>query len=124
MKNKKILIVEDDNFLQKALSYSLQENNFDIISAIEGDQVLPLIKREKPDLILLDIILPKKDGFVIMEELKNDPTTADIPVIFITNLGQKEDVKKGLDLGASGYIIKAHFKISDIIEKINEVLKS
>ncbi|MDO8668749.1 MAG: response regulator [Candidatus Buchananbacteria bacterium] len=120
---KKILIVEDDNFLQKALGHALLENDFDIISAVSGEQAVPLAKNAKPDLILLDIILPKKDGFVIMEELKNDSAIASIPVIFITNLGQKEDVKKGLDLGAKGYIIKAHFKIADIIDKINEVLK-
>lgn len=120
---KKILIVEDDNFLQKALAYSLQESDFEIISAINGEEALVLADKEIPDLILLDIILPKKDGFMVMQELKENKITSKIPVIFITNLGQKEDVKRGLELGASGYIIKAHFKISDIVEKINEVLK-
>lgn len=120
---KKILIVEDDNFLQKALAYSLQESDFEIISAINGEEALALADKEIPDLILLDIILPKKDGFMVMQELKENKITSKIPVIFITNLGQKEDVKRGLELGASGYIIKAHFKISDIVEKINEVLK-
>lgn len=119
---KKILIVEDDNFLQKALSYSLQENNFDIVSATDGEQAIELAKKENPDLILLDIILPKKDGFEVMEELKANPETNNIPVVFITNLGQRDDVKKGLELGAVGYIIKAHFKITDIVDKINEVL--
>jgi len=119
---KKILIVEDDNFLQKALVYALQENNFDIFSAVDGEEAMVLAKKESLDLILLEIILPKKDGFEVLEDLKADTKLAKIPVIFITNLGQREDVKKGLDLGAVGYIIKAHFKISDIINKINEVL--
>ena len=123
MANKTILIVEDDNFMQKALDFSLKENGFDILTAIDGKEAMVKIKKNKPDLILLDIILPKKDGFIVMEELMADEELAKIPVIFLTNLGQKEDVQKGLELGAAGYIIKAHFKISDIIDKINEVLE-
>ena len=108
--------------MQKALNFSLKESGFDIVTAIDGEEALKKIRQDKPDLVLLDIILPKKDGFMVMEELMADKDLAQIPVIFLTNLGQKDDVKKGLELGAAGYIIKAHFKIADIIDKIKEVL--
>ena len=81
-----------------------------------------MIKEKRPDLILLDIILPKKDGFEILKIIKADKELKDIPVILLTNLSQKDEVKKGLKLGAQGYLIKAHFMPSEVVKKIKQTL--
>lgn len=121
--SKKILMIEDDNFMQKALRFTLQGDDYKIIVAVDGQLGIDMAKKEKPDLILLDIILPKIDGFDVLEKLKKDSIIKDIPVLILSNLGQKEDVEKGLKLGAVGYIIKAHFKLEDVVKKIKEILK-
>jgi DNA-binding response OmpR family regulator len=80
-------------------------------------------KRKKPDIILLDVLLPKLDGFAVLEKLKEDPATKEIPVILLTNLGQKDDVEKGLESGAADYLIKAHFKPSEVVDKVKKILR-
>jgi len=120
---KKILIVEDDNFMQKSLSFTLKEEGYEIIVASDGEVAILKLEKEKPDLILLDIILPKIDGFEVLEKLKDKKATKDIPVIILSNLGQKDDVEKGLSLGADGYIIKAHFKLEDVVKRIKLILE-
>jgi len=95
----------------------------DIKDVIKYQQILKKIKEEKPDLILLDLILPGIDGFEVLTKMKEDPELSKIPVIILSNLGQKEDVERGLKLGASDYLIKAHFTPGEIIEKIKNILK-
>mgnify|MGYP001573916814 FL=1 len=80
------------------------------------------VKKKHPDVVLLDILLPKLDGFTVLEQLKADSTVKDIPVILLTNLGQKDDVEKGLQMGAADYLIKAHFKPSETVAKVRKVL--
>lgn len=119
----KILIVEDDNFLVEMYTTKFELEGFQVVSAEDGEKGLATAKAESPDIILLDILMPKMDGFTTLEELKKDESTKDIPVILLTNLGQKEDVKKGFEIGAAGYLIKAHFMPSEVVAKIKKILE-
>lgn len=118
-----LLLVEDDTFLAGMYVTKLTMEGFQAELASDGLIGLEKAKKMKPDLILLDVLLPKMNGFDVLKQLKNDPDTKDIPVILLTNLGQKSDVVKGLDLGAVDYLIKAHFMPSEVVEKIKEVLR-
>ncbi len=119
----KVLVIEDDKFLRELISQKLQKEGFLISQAIDGEEGFKKIKEENPDLILLDLILPSMDGFEVLEKIKQDGITSKIPVIILSNLGQKDDVEKGLKLGAVDYLIKAHFTPREIIEKIKNILK-
>lgn len=119
---QRLLLVEDDSFLAGMYVTKLTMEGFEAELASDGKLGLEKAKKMKPDLILLDVLLPKMNGFDVLRELKNDPTTKNIPVILLTNLGQKSDVVRGLDLGAVDYLIKAHFMPSEVVEKIKEVL--
>jgi len=118
-----ILIIEDDSFLRDLLKKKLKSFGFGVLEAVDGDKGLKKVKEEKPDLILLDLLLPTTDGFEVLSKIKQDPTTSSIPVIILSNLGQKEDVDKGLSLGAMDYLIKAQSTPDDIVAKIITVLK-
>lgn len=120
---RKILIVEDDKFLRDLISKKLSSEGFEISSAVDGEQGISTAKEFMPELILLDLILPGIDGFEVLAQLKTDTLTANIPVIILSNLGQREDVEKSLKLGAVDYLVKAHFTPNEIIEKIKSVLK-
>jgi len=120
---KTILIVEDDKFLRELISRKLREENFNIIEAVDGEEGIKKIKEEKPDLVLLDLILPGIDGFEVLLKMKEDVSVSQIPVIILSNLGQKDDVERGLNLGAVDYLIKAHFTPGEIIDKVKAALK-
>ncbi|MFZ3074310.1 MAG: response regulator [Minisyncoccales bacterium] len=120
---KKILIVEDDKFLRELIVRKLSNEGYDVVEAVDGEQGVLKIKETKPDLVLLDLILPGIDGFEVLAQKKEDPFTVSIPVIVLSNLGQKEDVDKGLSLGATDYLIKAHFTPGEIIEKVRNIIK-
>ena len=120
---KKILIVEDDKFLRELIVKKMSNEGYEVVEAADGEQGLQKIKEDKPDLILLDLILPGIDGFEVLAQKKEDPFIAAIPVIVLSNLGQKEDVDKGLNLGAVDYLIKAHFTPGEIIEKVRNIIK-
>ena len=119
---KAILIIEDDKFLRDLMARKLLKEGFDISEAVDGEQGVKEVKEKKPDLILLDLILPGLDGFDVLAKIKEDPVLAEIPVIILSNLGQKDDIERGLKLGAIDYLIKAHFTPGEIIEKIGRVL--
>lgn len=119
---KKILIVEDDKFLRDLISQKLLKEGYDITEAVDGEKGIEGVKKEKPDLVLLDLILPGVDGFEVLSQIKADPILAQIPVIILSNLGQKEDVERGLKLGAVDYLIKAHFTPEEIVQKVKAVL--
>lgn len=95
---------------------------FKVTVAENGVTGLDEVKKKHPDIVLLDILLPKMDGFSVLEELKADDAVKDIPVILLTNLGQKDDVEKGLKMGVADYLIKAHFKPSETVDKVRKVL--
>ena len=122
-KNVNVLLVEDDTFLANIYKTKFEMEGFKIISADNGEKGLSEAKKKKADIILLDILLPKMDGFAVLEALKADEGVKEIPVILLTNLGQKDDVEKGLEMGAVDYMIKAHFKPSEVVSKVVEVLK-
>ncbi|MBU1292393.1 response regulator [Patescibacteria group bacterium] len=119
---KKILIIEDDPFLSEMYSAKFVESGFETELAIDGKSGLAKIKSIRPDLILLDIVLPKMDGFEVLKKIKEDESIKEIPVVLLTNLGQKNEVEKGLSLGADEYIIKAHFTPTAVVTKVKEIL--
>ncbi len=118
----KILIIEDDKFLRELISRKLNTENFTIAEAIDGESGLKVIKESKPEVVLLDLILPGIDGFEVLAKIKDDPMLASVPVIILSNLGQREDVERGLKLGAADYLVKAHFTPNEIVEKVKQVL--
>jgi DNA-binding response OmpR family regulator len=120
---KTILIVEDDKFLRELIAQKLTKEGYDISEAVDGEEGIKKIKTEKPDLVLLDLILPGIDGFEVLSRMKADEKLAGIPVIILSNLGQREEIERGLKLGANDYMIKAHFTPREIIDKIKSVLK-
>jgi len=120
---KTILIIEDDKFLRELIAQKLIKEGFEISEAVDGEEGIKKVKEEKPDLVLLDLILPGIDGFEVLSRMREESTLTSIPVIILSNLGQKEDVEKGLKLGAVDYLIKAHFTPGEIIDKIRAALK-
>ncbi len=121
-KKIKVLVVEDDSFLAGIYTTKLGLEGFEVLSAGDGEAGLRIAKKDLPDIMLLDILMPKMDGFEVLDALKKDPATSHIPVIILTNLGQKEDVERGLKGGAVDYLIKAHFVPADTVAKIRKVL--
>ena len=122
MTSKKIMIIEDDDFLVQMYATKLELQGYEVITAGDGKQALKLIKKSIPDLILLDLNLPVMDGFQVLEALKKDDATKAVPVLVLTNYGQKEHVDRCLSLGAADYLIKAHFVPSEVVDKIKSLL--
>lgn len=119
----KILLIEDDPFLLSMYTTKFELENFKVITAEDGQKGLRLAIEESPDIILLDILLPKMNGFEVLKELKSDNNVNNIPVILLTNLSQRDEVEQGLNLGADDYLIKAHFMPSEVVEKIKKYIK-
>lgn len=120
---KKVMWVEDDKFLSDMIARTLSKEGFQLVSVDNGNDALPTAKEKKPDIILLDILLPGKDGFQILKELKQDPELKTVPVIFLSNLGQKSDIEKGKELGAEKFLIKATVTLEEIAQEIEAVLE-
>jgi len=120
---KTILIIEDDRFLRELIVRKLKGEGYQTNEAADGEEGCEKVKKSPPDLVLLDLILPGIDGFEVLSKIKEEPTLSAIPVIILSNLGQREEVEKGLKMGAVDYLIKAHFTPGEIIEKIKAVLK-
>lgn len=120
---KKILVVEDDTFLANAYRVKLTKAGFEIKNAFDGDEALGLLQTFTPDLILLDIVMPNKDGFATLTEIKANEKWKNIPIILASNLGQKEDREKGMKLGASEFFIKTDFTLNDLVQKIDSMVK-
>lgn len=119
---KKILFIEDESALQKTFGDVLKKEGYEMGSALDGEIGLRLAKVQKPDLILLDLVLPKLHGFEVLKKLKEDNETKDIPVIVLTNLESIEEVEKALELGATTYLVKAQYSLREVIEKIKKAL--
>jgi len=124
-KNKKIsvLIIEDDSYISDMYKIKLESENFEVIIAKDGTIGIKLLEKQKPDIILLDIVMPKMDGFDILKTIKGNVELKKVPVVLLTNLSQKENVERGFELGADSYIIKAHFTPSEVVEKIKGILE-
>jgi len=119
---KKILIIEDDKFLRELVTQKLAKEGYEILEAADGENGVKMAKK-KPDLVLLDLLLPGINGFEVLARIKQNPSLSQIPVIILSNLGQKNDIEKGLKMGARDYLIKAHFTPAQIVEKIKNILK-
>src|SRR3989338_1914055 len=115
---KKILFVEDEQALHRTISEALHREGFEVLNAIDGDSGARLAKTEKPDMILLDLILPRRSCFDVLKELKETEETKDIPVIVLTNLESPADVDRAIELGATTYLVKANYDLSDIVKKV------
>ena len=122
MDKKKLLIVEDEPVLNKALQEFMSADGFEVVTAIDGEEGIRKAQSELPDLILLDIILPKKDGYEVIKEIKAGEKTKNIPVILLTNLGSVNDVEKAVELGATTYLVKADYKMEEVAKKIKDIL--
>lgn len=120
---KTILFIEDESDLQKTFGDILKQEGYKMVSALDGEAGLKLAKAQKPDLILLDIILPKVHGFEVLKKLKEDSETKDIPIIVLTNLESGGDVEKALELGATTYLVKANYTLEEVISKIKKALE-
>jgi len=120
---KKILVIEDDKFLRKVIKRKFLGEGYDLIEAIDGEKGIIAARDEQPDIILLDLVLPEINGFEVLTRLKKDPQTSKIPIIILSNLGEEENVKKGLELGAADYLIKANLDPSEIFERVENILK-
>ena len=122
---KRILVAEDDKFLANAYKAKLEKSGFEVVIAQTGEEVLSLLEKEGEasfNVILLDLIMPKKDGFDTLREIKANQKFKDIPVLVASNLGQEEDIKKGKKLGAAEYIVKSNVALKDLVEKIEKIL--
>lgn len=119
----KILLVEDDEVLSGMYKMKFQQEGYDISVAENGEKGLEQIKQEKPDLVLLDLILPQKDGYQVLEELRNDKDTKDIKVFILSNLGQNGEVKKGKEKGADDYFIKANMTPGQLVDQVKQKLQ-
>src|SRR3989344_4326189 len=117
---KRILFIEDEAAIHKTFTDALARDDYEIISALDGEIGLRLAKEKKPDLILLDLILPKMDGFEVLKALKADEETKRIPVIVLTNLEQMEDIQKAIDLGARTYLVKSNYDLKEVVDKIKK----
>lgn len=118
----KILLIEDDEMLHGMYTQKFKNQGYDIISAYNGADGVKMAETEKPDMILLDVIMPKMDGFVALKKIRKNPVTEKIPVILLTNLGQEEDVRKGKELGADDYFIKANHTPQEVVDKVKSFL--
>lgn len=119
---KKVVVVEDDEHISKVYEIKLAKEGIEVILARDGEEAVAKITSEKPDLILLDLMIPKKDGFGVLEDIKKIPELASIPVIVLSNLGQQSDQDRALGLGATEYLVKVDYPIQEVIDKVKKYL--
>lgn len=118
----RILIVEDEEFLTRALKDNFEAEGCIVDTAMNGEEAMERIRKERPNLILLDLLMPKKDGFYVLEEVKKNPEWKLIPVIILSNLGGDAEIKRALEMGADDYFVKSQHPIEEVIEKVKEYL--
>ena len=118
-----VLVIEDDEFLREVISQKLNSEGFKIVSTIDAAGAFKEIDKKKPHVILLDLILPGMDGFEFLSRIKQDSAVKDIPVVVLSNLGQKEDIERAMSAGATDYMIKANFTPAEIVQKVKDVAK-
>jgi CheY-like chemotaxis protein len=119
---RRILVAEDDRFLRKAAEMALKRQGYTVLTAADGEEALRAARTELPDLILLDLIMPKLNGFDVLQALKKDAPTGHIPVIILSNLGQDRDVQQAMDAGAAAYFIKTNLSLQALGQRVEEVL--
>lgn len=122
-KKIKILLIEDEEMLANMYEVKFKNEGYDLVKAMDGSMGLEMAKSMTPDFILLDIIMPKMDGFSVLKTLKEDAVTKNVPVMLLTNLGQDEDVERGKQLGAVGYLVKANITPSEVVAAVKRELE-
>jgi DNA-binding response OmpR family regulator len=120
---KTILFIEDESALQKTVGEIIRKEGYDMISALDGELGMTLAKEKRPDLIMLDLVLPKKDGFEVLKSLKQNEWTKKIPVVVVTNLGKMENMDKAIELGATAYLVKSDYTLKEIIDKVKTIIE-
>ncbi|MBI4135972.1 MAG: response regulator [Candidatus Vogelbacteria bacterium] len=118
---KTVLIVEDDEFLRSLTAKRLEKENYAIEVAVDGENAISVLDTLKPDIILLDLLLPGKDGFEVLKKIRSTEAVKTVPVVIFSNLGQKEDIEKAKALGVDDFLIKANFTLDDVVAKINKL---
>jgi two-component system, OmpR family, alkaline phosphatase synthesis response regulator PhoP len=121
--SRRILLAEDDRLLRKAAEATLKRKGFTVLTAEDGEEAFRVAKAELPDLVLLDLIMPKRQGFDVLRDLKGCPETARIPVIVLSNLGQDRDIQQAMESGAVAYYVKANLSLEGLVKRVEEALK-
>ena len=121
---KSVLIAEDDKFLASAYKVKLSKQNLGVTVVSDGVEAMNFLQENIPDLVILDLVMPKKDGFTVLKEMKADEKLKGIPVVVASNLGQKEDIDKARQFGADDYIVKTDLSMKELIQKINHLIAS
>jgi CheY-like chemotaxis protein len=119
---KRVLIAEDDRFLRKACETGLRQRGFAVLTAVDGNDALHVARTERPDLMLLDLLMPKRSGLEVLRELKADPATRDIPVLVFSNSSRDADVDEVHALGAVGYVVKANLSLKELGDQVTSLL--
>jgi DNA-binding response OmpR family regulator len=120
---KTILFIEDESALQKTIREIVQKEGYAMISALDGELGIKLAMEKMPDLVILDLVLPKKNGFEVLKSLKQDKRTKMIPIIVLTNLGEMENIDNAIELGAKTYLVKSDYSLREVIEKIRTTIE-
>lgn len=118
----KILLAEDDQFISGLYSDKFSSLGYEVEVVRDGFELLEILKKYIPDIILLDIVMPKMTGFEVLEHIKKDDSLKKILVLMLTNLGDKSDIDRAMDLGAESYVIKSHFTPAEVVDKVNALL--
>ena len=121
--SRRILLAEDDRLLRKAAEATLKRKGFTVFTAEDGEEAFRVAKAELPDLVLLDLIMPKRQGFDVLRDLKGCPETAHIPVIVLSNLGQERDIHQAMESGAIAYYVKANLSLESLVKRVEEALQ-
>jgi DNA-binding response OmpR family regulator len=119
---RRVLLAEDDRFLRRAAEARLRRHGLEVLTAVDGEEALRIARAERLDLVLLDVVMPKLEGFEVLKLLKEDEATASIPVIVLSNLGQERDVAQAKALGAVAFLVKAHLSLQDLVDRVDAVL--
>jgi len=124
LKNKgiSILIVEDDKFLRELISKKLSGKGFNVLEATNGETGLHMMKKERPQLVLLDLILPGMDGFDLLRDAAKDKEVSSIPMVVLSNINQKGDIDRALSLGAREFLVKARYTPGEVVDKVESIL--
>ena len=119
---RRVLLAEDDRFLRRAAEARLRRHGLEVLTAVDGEEALRIARAERLDLVLLDVVMPKLEGFEVLKLLKEDEATASIPVIVLSNLGQERDVAQAKTLGAVAFLVKAHLSLQDLVDRVDAAL--
>lgn len=118
-----VLVVEDEDFLVRALKDNLTSEGYSVSVAMDGEAALVEIAKKKPSIVLLDILLPKKNGFDVLRDIRSNPEWQLIPVVMLSNLGEDSEIKRALELGANDYFVKSQHPIQEVMDKVREYLQ-